>query len=166
MNKVLMSQPVMRDARGFSMVEILVTIFILSIGLLGLAGLQATGLKNNQSAFLRTVAMQQAYDMADRIRANPMGKDAGDYDTLSGTGSDPGCISSGCTPAQMAQYDKYAWNTDNAAALPTGQGTVTRSGNMFTVTLMWDDDHTGATGTSCSGDTSVDLTCFTLSFEP
>lgn len=148
------------------MVEILVTIVILAIGLLGLAGLQATGLKNNQSAYLRTVAMQQAYDMADRIRANPVAKDAGDYDSISGIGSDPGCITSGCTPAQMAQYDAYAWNTDNDTLLPSGQGTVTHSGKLFTVTLMWDDDHTGATGTNCSGDTSVDLTCFTLSFEP
>jgi len=156
----------MPGVRGFSMVEILVTIFILAIGLLGLAGLQATGLKNNQSAYLRTVAMQQAYDMADRIRANAAGKDAGDYDAISGIPSNPNCISSGCTPTQMAQYDNYAWNTDNASQLPSGKGTVTRSGNMFTVTLMWDDDHTGATGTNCSGDTSVDLTCFTLSFEP
>jgi type IV pilus assembly protein PilV len=148
------------------MVEILVTIFVLAIGLLGLAGLQATGLKNNQSAYLRTVAMQQAYDMADRIRANPGGKDAGDYDAISGTPSDPGCITSGCSTAQMAQYDAYEWNTDNAALLPSGLGTVTRSGKMFTVTLMWDDDHTGATGTNCSGNTAVDLTCFSLSFEP
>lgn len=148
------------------MVEILVTIVILSIGLLGLAGLQASGLKNNQSAFLRTVAMQQAYDMADRIRANAAGQKAGDYDAISGTPSDPNCISSGCTAAQMAQYDAYDWNTDNTAQLPSGQGTVTRSGNMFTVTLMWDDDHTGATGTNCSGNTTVDLTCFSLSFTP
>jgi type IV pilus assembly protein PilV len=148
------------------MVEILVTIVILSVGLLGLAGLQATGLKNNQSAFYRTVAMQQAYDMADRIRANPVGKDAGDYDAVSGIPANPGCISAGCTPVQMAQYDTYAWNTDNAALLPTGVGTVTRAGNLFTVTLMWDDDHTGAVGTNCSGNTQVDLTCFTLSFEP
>ena len=152
--------------RGFSMVEILVTIFILAVGLLGLAGLQATGLKNNQSAYQRTVALQQAYDMADRIRANPVGKDAGEYDDVSGTPGDPGCITAGCTAAEIAQFDANEWNTDNAALLPSGAGTVTRNGSLFTVTLMWDDDHTGASGTNCSGDTSVDLTCFSLTFEP
>lgn len=148
------------------MVEILVTIVILAIGLLGLAGLQATGLQNNQSAYSRTVAMQQAYDMADRVRANPVAAAAGHYDSLSGTPSNPACISTNCTPAQMAQTDLYQWNSDNATLLPAGAGTVSRSGNLYTVTVMWDDDRTGATGTDCSGDTSVDLTCFSLSFAP
>ncbi len=148
------------------MMEILVTIVVLSIGLLGLAGLQVSGLQNNQSSYYRTVAMQQAYNIADRIRANPAGKDAGAYDSLSGTASDPGCISSGCTPAQMAQYDQYQWNTDNANLLPSGAGKVALNGKIFTVTVMWDDERTGATGTNCSGNTQVDLTCFTMSFEP
>jgi len=148
------------------MMEILVTIVVLSIGLLGLAGLQVSGLQNNQSSYYRTVAMQQAYNIADRIRANAAGKDAGAYDSLSGTASDPGCISSGCTPAQMAQYDQYQWNTDNANLLPSGAGKVARNGKIFTATIMWDDERTGATGTNCSGNTQVDLTCFTMSFEP
>lgn len=153
---------------GFSMIEILVTIVILSIGLLGLAGLQMTGLQNNQSAFYRTIAMQQAYDMADRIRANAAGEQAGDYDSISGTGTNPNCISTpaGCTATQVAQTDAYQWNTDNGNLLPAGTGTVSRSGDLFTVTVMWDDERTGATGTSCSGNTTVDLTCFSLAFEP
>jgi type IV pilus assembly protein PilV len=151
---------------GFSMMEILVTIVVLSIGLLGLAGLQMTGLQNNQSAYYRTIAMQQAYDMADRIRANPVAQEAGDYDSISGTPSDPGCISSGCTPTEMQEYDAHAWNTDNDELLPAGTGTVERSGNFFIVTVMWDDDRTGATGTNCGGDPQVDLKCFTLSFQP
>lgn len=152
--------------RGFSMMEILITMVVLSIGLLGLAGLQVSGLQNNQSSYYRTVAMQQAYNIADRVRANPAGEKAGAYDSISGTGTNPGCISSGCSPAQMAQYDQYAWNTDNANQLPSGKGTVTRNGNLFTVTVMWDDQRTGATGTNCSGNTQVDLTCFKMSFEP
>lgn len=151
---------------GFSMMEILVTIVVLSIGLLGLAGLQVSGLRNNQSAYYRTVAMQQAYNVADRIRANAAGASAGDYDSISGTATDPGCISTGCTPAQMAQYDQYRWNTDNAALLPSGTGTVTRNNNLYTVTVMWDDQRSGATGTGCSGNPAVDLTCFTMSFQP
>lgn len=159
--------PDMKGAqRGFSMMEILITMVVLSIGLLGLAGLQVSGLQNNQSSYYRTVAMQQAYNISDRIRANPAGESAGDYDSISGVGTNPGCISTGCTPAQMSQYDQYEWNTDNANLLPTGKGTVTRSGNLFTVTVMWDDQRTGATGTNCSGNPQVDLTCFKMSFEP
>jgi len=52
--------------------------------------------------------------------------------------------------------------------LPSGQGTVSGGGanSVFTITVMWDDARTGATGTNCSGDTTVDLTCFTLSTRP
>lgn len=152
---------------GFTLLEVLVAIVVLSIGLLGLAGLQAAGLRNNQGAYLRTIATQQAYDMADRMRANPTAVTGGSYDSISGTGSDPGCITTGCSSAQMAQYDAYEWNTTNQNALPTGKGTVTRvAANRFTITVMWDDARTGATGTACGSDPAVDLTCFSVSLQP
>ena len=50
-------------AQGFTLVEILIAVVVLSFGLLGLAGLQAAGIKSTQSANLRTLAVQQAYDM-------------------------------------------------------------------------------------------------------
>lgn len=152
---------------GFTLLEVLIAVVVLSIGLLGLAGLQAAGLRNNQGAYLRTIATQQAYDMADRMRANPTAVTGGSYDGISGTGSDPGCITAGCTPAQMAQYDVYEWNTTNQNALPTGKGTVTRvAANRFTITVMWDDARTGATGTACGSDPAIDLTCFSVSLQP
>jgi type IV pilus modification protein PilV len=55
---------------GFTLVEVLVTVVILAVGLLGLAGLQAVSMRNNHSAYERTQAVQLAYDMADRVRAN------------------------------------------------------------------------------------------------
>lgn len=152
---------------GFTLLEVLVAIVVLSIGLLGLAGLQAAGLRNNQGAYLRTIATQQAYDMADRMRTNPAAVTGGSYDNISGTGSDPGCITTGCSPAQMAQYDAYEWNTTNQNALPTGKGTVKLvATNRFTITVMWDDARTGASGTACGSDPTVDLTCFSVSLQP
>ena len=56
---------------GFSLVEVLVAVLVLSIGLLGLAGLQIAGVKANDSARLRTEATLAAYDVADRLRADP-----------------------------------------------------------------------------------------------
>jgi type IV pilus assembly protein PilV len=65
----------------------------------------------------------------------------------------------------MAQHDGYEWSQNLANELPEGQGRVTGNGigSVFTITVMWDDMRTGATGTGCSGDPQVDLTCFTLS---
>jgi len=154
---------------GFTLLEILIALIILSIGLLGLAGLQANSLKNNNSAYQRTQASLLANEMLDRIRANRQGLAAGAYDAIdSTTTDDPGCITSGCSSTQMAQYDAHDWSTRLSSLLPSGQGTVSGGGanSVFTITVMWDDARTGATGTACSGDTSVDLTCFTLSTRP
>ena len=62
-----------RNHQGFTLVEIMVTMVVMSIGFLGLAGLQATALRSNSGANLRTQAVLYANDMAERIRANPAG---------------------------------------------------------------------------------------------
>ena len=150
------------------MLEVLVAIVVLAFGLLGLAGLQADGLRNNTSAYLRSQATLMAYDMMDRMRANMQGVESGDYDNLlDTTPTNPGCISTeaGCSVAQMAQHDAYEWSQNLSTLLPSGQGRIigNGSGSIFSITVMWDDRRTGVTGTDCSGDPSVDLTCFTLS---
>lgn len=151
---------------GFTMIEVLVAIVVLAVGLLGLAGLQATSLKNSTSSYARTQAQLLAYDMLDRMRSNLQGVANGAYnDLLSTTPTDPNCISSGCSVAQIAQYDAYEWSSLLQQTLPAGTGLVEGNGpgSIFTITVMWDDEHTGATGTDCSGDSAADLTCFTLS---
>ena len=130
-------------ANGFTLLEVLIALVIFSFGLLALAALMAKGLQYNTSALHRSYASTQAYDIADRMRANRLGITAGDYDSISGTGTDPGCITTGCTPAQMAQYDAWAWNSANAALLPSGSGSVTIAGTTYTITVTWDDDRDG-----------------------
>jgi type IV pilus assembly protein PilV len=149
---------------GFTLLEILVAIVVLSLGLLGLAGLQAVSLRNNQAAYYRGIASQQAYDMADRIRANLAGVRAGDYDNLNSTTPgipSPDCFSTACSTANignMAITDHAQWNTINGLLLPNGTGTVqcvegltagcTANGQNWTfdITLTWTEktDTTGA----------------------
>lgn len=132
--------------RGFSMIEILVTIVVLSIGLLGLAGLQLTGLKYNHSAYLRSQATLLASDIIDRMRANRQVALTGGYDLL--MGSMPGnasCVGPGqnCTPAEMATADIAEWKQALQDLLPAGDGSIERQVNgnevIFTVTIQWDD---------------------------
>ena len=130
-------------ANGFTLLEVLIALVIFSFGLLALAALMAKGLQYNTSALHRSYASAQAYDIADRMRANRLGITAGNYDSISGVGSDPGCIATGCTPVQMAQYDGWAWNSANAALLPSGSGSVTTDGTTYTITVTWDDDRDG-----------------------
>jgi len=158
--------------RGFTLLEVMIALMIFSIGLLGLAGLQAGGLRSNNQAQLRTIAVIQAYDMADRIRANPRGVADGDYNAIDNSNPTAGnCITNTCTATQMATYDYYEWETTNQRTLPSGHGTITSAlvggvARLFTVTVMWDEDRTGVTGTNCSGNPTVDLKCYALVFEP
>lgn len=129
---------------GFTLLEILITILIMTIGLLGLAGLQVVALRSNNTSYLRSQAVIQAYDMADRMRANLPGVVAGAYNAISGTPTAQDCESSTCTPAQMATYDARQWNIANAALFPSGQGTVVSGANStFTIAISWDDDRDG-----------------------
>lgn len=118
---------------GFNMIEVMVTLAVLSVGLLGFAALQAVGLRFNHQSYQRTQAVFQAYDIFDRIRANRTCVANGcAYDNVA-IGSIPGvqnCISSGgaatCSNTQMATYDVIQWNTTNSLVLNTGRGAVCR----------------------------------------
>jgi type IV pilus assembly protein PilV len=128
------------------MIDVLVAMVVLSIGLLGLAGLQATGLRYNHGAYLSTQATLQAYDMADRMRANMAGVDNGDYDGIKGLTAPPvNCALANCSsPADMAKYDAYQWNLDNKNLLPSGKGTVTKTASLYTIKVTWDDAGQGS----------------------
>ncbi|MGM0769454.1 MAG: type IV pilus modification protein PilV [Pseudomonadota bacterium] len=138
--------------RGITLIEILVTMIILAIGLLGLAGLMMDGLKNNQSAYLRTQASILAYDMADRIRINRDRAIAGDYDGYSTSGDSgvtnlPACVGNadGCSAADQVNLDLAEWTREiqgagGTALLPDGEGSITRgAGNLFTITVGWQE---------------------------
>lgn len=146
--------------QGFSLLEVLISVVVLAIGLLGIASLQISAIRYNHSAQLRSVAVAQAESMLDRMRANYVGVKAGVYNSLSGIPTLPTCTT--CTASESALRDLNQWNTANARLLPSGQGTVTRNGNHFIVTVRWDNNRTGAGGLNCSGNEKVDLTCLRM----
>ncbi len=151
---------------GFTLVEVMVALVIFTISLLGLAGLQAAALRDNHLANQNTIATQLAEDMAERIRANPAGVSSGDYNAISAKPGAQDCYGSSCTSSQIAQMDAYQWFTAIQNLLPSGTGTVTANGDQFVITVMWDQERTGATGTSCSGDYTTDLKCLTFAVSP
>lgn len=154
-----------RASTGFSLIEVMISLVITSIGLLGLAGLILNGLRTSTSAAHRTVAVELAHEMAERMRANRDGVAAGAYNSLTAAVADPGCIASNCTPAQLAVYDYWLLRAGAASRMPTGSITVTASGAGFLVRVFWDDDRTGATGTGCTS-AAGDLKCFSLTVRP
>lgn len=141
----------LRRQRGFTLMEVLISMVVLSIGLLGLAGLQMNGLQSNNSSYQRTQASLLANEMIDRIRANRAGLLLGYYNDFSGSApNDPNCISDDCSIQELANYDAYLWANELAGRLPLGVGTVTGGGanSLFTVTVRWDDNRSGDADTS------------------
>ena len=128
--------------RGVSLIEVLVAVVILSIGLLGLAGLQAGGLRVGHGAMYRSLAAQYAYDMADRMRANPSAARAGSYDLSLGTAFP---VTLGDT---LATSDVNDWMTRMRAVLPGADGSVSVNGNTTTITVQWDDRRAAARDTA------------------
>ena len=148
--------------QGISMLEVLITALILSLGLLGLAGLQVKSMQFNHSAYLRSQATLLAYDITDRMRANQAAVTAGNYDKV--TTPPPSAVAScktttGCTASQMAQNDLREWKDAVAATLPNGlaiscidstpidtpEATSSTpkcdgSGSLYAIKIWWTDD--------------------------
>ncbi len=115
----------MKNDKGFTLFEVMIALFVLSIGLLGLAGLQLTGLKNNHSAQMRTEATIHAYDMLERMRINKVAAAAGEYNI--------GLEANG-------DGDVAAWKASLSSALPIGKGAIATNGDgLITITIQWDD---------------------------
>jgi len=145
---------------GFTLIEVLIAVLVLSLGLLGMAGLQATSLKNNNAAATRGQATLLAYDVIDRMRANRAAALAGSYDNSFGTaptsaGTD--CQSTDCDANAMAAYDLNQWRCllgkwsattvcadtldIDRGLLADGDGAISRSGNEITVSVRWTETH-------------------------
>jgi type IV pilus assembly protein PilV len=148
---------------GFTLIEVLVSVLVLSIGLLGLASLQATSLRFNNDSSVQTQAAYLASDMADRMRANV--SQAANYPGASAA-ANTACYSGGCSPSAMTGNDIAEWN-DELVNLPAGQGTITAiAGGLYRITVMWDENRTGASGTNCDPDDPNDLRCVSITTQP
>ena len=164
-----------RSSAGFTLLEVLVVLLVMSIGMLGVAGLQAATSRYKISAWSRASTAVLFSDFADRVRANP--EQAGlsyfsdkaatstsaytlsaDWSTqLSATLTvSPDCMSTACTAAERATYDMTIWRQEVRRQLPQGAAIV--SGNRtsgMTVSMMWYDkqflkqDNTLETSNSC-----------------
>ncbi len=103
--------------RGMTLIEVLLAIVIFAIGLLGVAALQVAGLRYTKGSQNRSLAIIQAENIAERMRANPAAVADGKYVTPDVSDELPGCVSADCTPAQMAEYDLATWLSDTRQAL-------------------------------------------------
>jgi len=139
-----------RGQAGFSMLEALVAILVLSFGLLALAGFQLRVLSDSVGASNQNIAAQLAGDMADRIRANPVSGAmaaspyVADWTAAGATEPTPACAGAkaSCTAAQLAAHDLWTWKQRVASALPGGVADVQSSkaaGGLLFVHIAWEE---------------------------
>ncbi len=125
---------------GFTLVEVLIALIILSIGMLGIAGLYVHSMQAGRTSLFRHHAVTLAGDVADRIRANPRAAIA-----YSQAGANNNCVNGGvdCTPAQMAANDIDLWDQQAADTLPNGTVTVDFDNAVlpptYQITVAWDE---------------------------
>jgi type IV pilus assembly protein PilV len=112
-----------RAAAGYALLEALVAVIVAAVGFIGAARMQTLGMSLGNSAQSRQKATLLGYQMTDRIRANRKGFSDGNYNSPASNG-DTSCLSSGCTPVQLAAADVGQWAADIAASLPSGTGIV------------------------------------------
>lgn len=137
--------------RGFSMIEVLVSIFVLAIGVLGAAGMQLAAMRTSQQSVFQAVALQSVTELADKMRANDqmMKKASGNnpflnikYSTTDKlTAPSSSCYSQKdyCDATEIAAFDIYEWQQRLKAMLPSAYVVVCNDATP------WDDSANGYT---------------------
>ncbi|MCB1845235.1 MAG: type IV pilus modification protein PilV [Halioglobus sp.] len=132
--------PLPRQAQGFTLVEVLIALIIMSVGMLGIAGLYVHSMQSGRTSMFRHNAVTLAGDVADRIRANP--RAAAAYE---GAAANNGCVNGGvnCTPQEMAANDIFVWDQQALDTLPNGNITVVMNNGVapptYQITVSWDE---------------------------
>lgn len=138
----------MQQQKGFSLIEVLVTMVVISFGMLGIAGVMVNSLKNNQSSYARSQASVLANDIIDRMRANRTSAEATPspyaFNNLSATAT----ISGG----GVVFNDLTEWSQSLAASMPSASGrgsvAIDATTKKVTVIVQWDDSRASGDGTA------------------
>jgi type IV pilus assembly protein PilV len=146
---------------GFSMMEVLVSILVLAIGVIGAAGLQLGALRATKQSSLQTTALQLAAEMADKMRANDKQMKQStslflgvDYQSASdGEPATPAkmCYAAPCNADELAAFDIYEWEKRVKDTLPGGRAMICRDASPWDSdknSLTWDCDGKSGNGAS------------------
>lgn len=163
----------MDGENGFTLLEVLIALLVLSIGLLGLAALQTTGLRSNQMASMRTLATQFTYDITDRMRSNPVGVATGEYVVARTTM--PGSTVAPWTVGSLGLTDLTEWRANINTRLPQGASEITLcdtttvpacTEDTHVVTVYWNESRRDTSSVpatfNCPPLSSRDFRCFRL----
>ena len=144
--------------QGFSLIEVLITSLLLTIGALGMIGMQLTTINNAKSAQNRAQALFVMSDIANRMRHNKTAATEGHYVSENGSGGSPKqqCETNGCSSKALAEHDLWQWHSiitgadmgsgARLPALPDGNGSISKNNDgSYTITVSWRESLSGNT---------------------
>lgn len=142
--------------QGVSLIEVLVSILVLSLGLLGMMGMQVGSLRFEQGSWIRAAVSASVADFSDGIRMLPQAA-ASDIESTNTYASELAksikssyfvpkvdCTSNNCTAAQFAEYYRVTWRKSLHDNLPAAVGFIDAQGNgganlRYVITIAWAD---------------------------
>lgn len=171
-----------RHARGSSLIEVLVALVVLSVAMVGAAGVQLKAMKFGQVSQQRSMAVQHASAISERMRANlaAASQSTSPYEfnfayseipTKLLTITAPACTAA-CTPEEMARRHLLDWQAQLGQGLTGGRGTIARTANAagspYVVTVMWVEKEMvdSQRSLNCPTTAPTDVQCVTLRFHP
>ncbi|MBT8138338.1 MAG: type IV pilus modification protein PilV [Gammaproteobacteria bacterium] len=167
-------------ANGFTLVEVLVTVFVLAVGILGVAGMQAVSVRESGNIFHRTQSDLLLASIIDRMRANRDEARLGAGSVYSTTAAKDAvatdCSASTCDAEALAMHDLNEWQQAMTRSnLPAGVLTInhdadvmsdtTTVGSVYTIRVFWDEDRDGDTGQGCDPDNDADMACASITVQ-
>jgi len=148
------------------LIEVLVSILIISVGLLGVASLQTLSLSEGVSSYFNTQAQMATNDIIDRMIANRTEASTGSYsNSIPVAKPAPDCDTLGCTPTEMVTHDLWQvfYNISNSTSLPQSALNITYNNILseYNVALTWDasGDGTDYIPPSCSAGNAQNSGC-------
>lgn len=162
---------------GFTLLEVLVALLVISIGLLGMAGVQALSINNTNTARMRGIAAIKAESLAAAMHAN-----TAYWQNVSGTVSQStvlalntgSCGSSTCTASQVAGYDAAQWSSELSSsqmALPSASGTFSCTSSTTapvscTISVSWQEKTMAPALTSTTASSAFATASYQMVVQP
>jgi len=167
--------------RGFTLLEVLVALIVISIGLLGIAAMQATAITSTHSSQVESLVALQARSLADAMQVNTTYWHGGSYpntaftvSTTKGTTTvsdstlntaGPDCTQAACSPIQLAAYDVQTWGSQLNTQVPGAQATIAcqaAAPTECTITVTWIQKATVATNKGTESTATPTTMSYTL----
>ena len=148
--------------RGFSLLEVLITMFVLAFGLLGVAKLQLNALKDVQNGHYVSIANNLTQIISNQILVNKQNLNSYQLGINQIVNTNTNCQSQECSSGELSNYHLGRWQQRLSKSLPSGKGEIDINDRQAIITVRWDENKNGSTGLNCPKLSEQDLDCLIM----